>query len=83
MVETILEQQIADFIEENFLFSEDGSIDVDTSFMEAEILDSTGILQLVMFVEQTFDVSIEAQEITPDNFDSVRRVVDFVRRKRS
>ena len=77
-----IEEQIAGFIAENFLFAETGEgFDEDSSFIEKEILDSTGILQLVLFIEQTFGISVEGQEITPENFDSVRRVADLVRRR--
>ena len=82
VVVTSLEQQIAGFLAENFLFSEDGSmLNSSTSFMDTEILDSTGILHLVMFVEQTFGVDVNGEEITPENLDSIDRVADFVRRK--
>jgi acyl carrier protein len=77
-----IEEQIAGFIAENFLLAEtDEGFDEDSSFIEKEILDSTGILQLVLFIEQTFGISVEGQEITPENFDSVRRVANLVRRR--
>ncbi len=77
-VEELLRRYIAD----NILFSSNGyPHQDDTSFLENGIVDSMNVLELVMFVEQKFGVKVEDSEIVPDNFDSVARLADFVRRK--
>lgn len=77
-----IEARIAGFIAENFLYADtDEGFDKDSSFIQNEILDSTGVLQLVLFIEKNFGISIEGHEITPENFDSVRRVADLVQRR--
>ena len=77
-----IEKQIRRYIADNFLFSDDGyQLPDDASFLEEGIVDSTGVLELVMFVEETFDVTVEDEEIAPENFDSVAQLAGYVRRK--
>ncbi|MEM9742735.1 MAG: acyl carrier protein [Pseudomonadota bacterium] len=72
------------FLLENYLFSDDESLLNDTvSFLEQGLLDSTGILELVMFLEETFDIKIEDSEMVPDNLDCVDATVAFLDRKRA
>ena len=54
----------------------------DDSFLEGAMIDSTGVLELVLFVEETFGVRVEDEELIPENFDSINRIVSFVRSKR-
>jgi acyl carrier protein len=77
-----VEEQIRQYIADNFLFSDDGyQLSDDASFLEEGIVDSTGVLELVMFVEEIFNVTVEDEEIVPENFDSVSRLVTYIRRK--
>jgi acyl carrier protein len=77
------ESTIRAFILENFLFTDNGSrLEDDASFLEEGIVDSTGVLELVMFVEETYGFSVEDDEILPENFDSVEQLAAYVRRKR-
>ena len=81
MSEIDTKQRIRKFIIENFLFDEDDSLKEDTSFLESGIIDSTGILELVMFIEETYGISVEDDEIIPENLDSISNVVAYVNRK--
>lgn len=75
---------IRDYIAKNLLFSESGfSYDDDASFLDEGIVDSLGIIELVTFVEKQFGISVADQDLVPDNFDSVRKLDAFVRRKQS
>jgi acyl carrier protein len=77
-----IEEQIREYVVDNFLFSEDGyHLPEDASFLEEGIVDSTGVLELVMFVEETFSITVEDDEILPENFDSVGQLAAYVRRK--
>ena len=77
-----IEEQIREYVVDNFLFSEDGyHLPEDASFLEEGIVDSTGVLELVMFVEETFDVTVEDDEIVPENFDSVAQLAEYIHRK--
>jgi len=66
---------------ENFLFGEDDGLGPDESFLERGIIDSTGVLELVGFLERRFGVRVEDHELVPANLDSIRGLVNFVERK--
>ncbi len=75
-------KKIREFIFENFLFDEaEESLDNDDSFLEQGIIDSTGILELIDWLTETFGITIEEQEVIPDNLDSVNQIVAFVQIK--
>lgn len=74
--------KIRTFIFSNFLFDADeGALDNDTSFMEQGIIDSTGVLELVEWLEETFSIKVEDEELVPENLDSVNRLGQFIARK--
>jgi acyl carrier protein len=77
-----IEEMIRTYIAENMLFSDNGYPHSDSaSFLEEGIVDSMGIMELVMFVEENFNVTVEDEELVPDNFDSVGRLAAYVRSK--
>jgi acyl carrier protein len=78
-----IENQIKQFILKNLYFAEDNALEDDASFLETGVVDSTGVMELVAFVQAEFGVSIEPQDIVVENFDSIRKVARFVRRKLS
>lgn len=75
--------QVKDFIISNFLFGEAGSFNDSTSLLNAGIIDSTGILEIVQFLEETFDFTIEDNELLPENLDSVEAISKFIKRKKA
>ncbi len=82
-MDTDIRRTIHRYILENFLFTDDDeALDDEASFLEEGIVDSTGILELVMFVEETFGITVEDEELLPENFDSVAQLADYVLRKR-
>ncbi len=77
-----IEEQIRHYLAENFLFSDNGfQFDDEASFLEEGIVDSTGVLELILFAEETFGIQVEDDEVVPENFDSVRSLADYIRRK--
>ena len=76
-------QDIRDFIINNFLFGDGENLQDTTSFMQAGIIDSTGILELVNYIEETHNIKIEDDELVPENLDSVLNVDQFLSRKLS
>ena len=76
-----IEQQIRAFIADNFLYGEDRAVAGADSFLELGIIDSTGVLELVTFLERSFALKVEDAELIPENLDSVDSLVAFVRRK--
>ena len=69
------------FIIENFLFEENDGLKEDTSFLENGIIDSTGVLELVMFIEETYGISVDDDEIVPENLDSISNITTYIQRK--
>lgn len=77
-------KKIREFIFENFLFdSSDEDLDNDASFLEQGIIDSTGVLELVEWLEETFEFKIDDEELIPENLDSVNLIAAFIDRKKS
>ncbi|MEJ2737797.1 MAG: acyl carrier protein [Anaerolineae bacterium] len=77
-----VEERIRAYIAENILFSNNGYPHSDeASFLEEGIVDSMGIMELVMFVEEQFGITVEDEELVPDNFDSVSRLAAYIRAK--
>lgn len=80
-MEKNIQKTFRNFIIENFLFEEDDNLKEDTSFLENGIIDSTGVLELVMFIEETYGISVEDDEIVPENLDSISKIAEYVQRK--
>ena len=79
----VIKATVRGFIVDNFLFgTEDESLTDDASFLETGIIDSTGILELITFVEKTFEITIADDEMLPENLDSLDQISAFVLRKR-
>ena len=77
-----VKEQIRAFVAENFLFSANGfDLSDDASFLDEGVVDSTGTLELVMFVEETFGIEVGDNEIEPENFDSVTKLAAYIARK--
>ena len=76
-----LQKDIRSFIVDNFLFGDAGELNDDSSFIKEGIVDSTGILQLVAFIQEQYLVAVEDEELIPENLDSVSKVAAFVEEK--
>lgn len=77
-----VKSEIRAFIVDNFLFGQDGGrLTDDQSFLEGGIIDSTGLLELVGFIEQQYGILVEDRELVPENLDSLHNVSEFVARK--
>jgi len=72
---------VRQFIIENFLFEESSILGEETSFLESGIIDSTGVLELVSFLEEKFGIKIEDDELVPENLDSISNVASFLGKK--
>ena len=77
-----IEQQLRQFVVDNFLFGQDGDgLESGDSFLDRGIVDSMGVLELVGFLEESYGITVEDQELVPDNLDSIANVVRFVEKK--
>jgi acyl carrier protein len=79
-----MENELRSFLAENFLLGEDfRGLPGSASLIEAGIIDSTGVLELVGFLEETYDIEIAEAELVPENLDSIDSIVGFVGAKRN
>ena len=75
--------EVRKFIVTNFLFGrDDNRLTDEVSFLESGTIDSTGVLELIAFVEERYGISIGDRELVPENLDSIANVSRFVTRKR-
>jgi acyl carrier protein len=74
-------QQVRSFITENYLYGQDKQFADHDSFLEHGIIDSTAVLELVAFLEENYAITVEDDELTPDNLDSIESVSAYLRRK--
>jgi len=77
-----IEAKIRDYILENYLFTDEQSeLNSSDSFLDKGIIDSTGIMEVIMFLDEEFGVSVEDDEMIPENLDSVDNLVKFINSK--
>ena len=77
----MMEQQIRAYLVENFLLGDDSALDASDSLLDSGVVDSTGMMELVAFLEQQFGVEVANEDLIPENLDSIMNIVGFVRRK--
>ncbi len=78
-----IQSQVRSYILENLLFSGNpDDLANDESLLDRGIVDSTGVLEIVLFLETTFGVKVQDSQMLPENFDSVDAIVRFVERLR-
>ncbi len=73
-----IKEKIRAFMIENFLFGEDTDLKDDTSFLEEGIIDSTGVLELIEFLEEEFNIQIDDEDLIPENLDSLNNLEQFI-----
>jgi acyl carrier protein len=78
---TDVKQALREFITENFLFGVETAFSDDDSFMDTGIIDSTGTLELIMHLEAAYDVTVEDDELVPENLDSIDNLSRFITAK--
>ena len=78
-LKAFVEKDVRGFIAENLTFSDDpDELDAEVSMLEADIIDSTSILELVSYLEERFSIEIDDNEMVPANLDSLNRIADFI-----
>ena len=76
-----LKEKVRQFITTNFYVADPASLKDDQSLLESGIVDSTGVLEVITFIESELGVAVEDAEMLPENLDSVNNVVKFVQKK--
>ncbi len=75
----IIRQQIREFITQNFFYDGSGRVvPDDMPLVERGGLDQTGVLEIALFIEETYGVQVDEADLTPDNFDTVESIARFV-----
>jgi acyl carrier protein len=83
MAVALIETEIRGFIVKNFLFGvDDVAIKADDSLLDKGVIDSTGVLEVVGFLDERFGIQVDDNELVPSNFDSIAKLTAFVSRKR-
>jgi acyl carrier protein len=78
------EKKLRKYILETYLFTtDDSALANEDSFLDKGIIDSTGILELVMFLEEEFGLAVADEELLPENLDSINNLVKFVAQKQA
>ncbi len=78
-----VQQRIRQFILENFYVSDPAELADDASLIQGGWVDSTGMLEVITFLEEEFGIQIADTEMLPENLDSIQRIAVFVARKRA
>jgi acyl carrier protein len=76
-------QQIMKFITTNFYVADPSTLTEETSLLDSGTVDSTGVLEIISFLEQEFGIQIADDEMIPDNLDSISKIAKFVGKKKS
>ena len=77
-----IEQEVRQFLKDNFPLSADGAVlDRNDSLIEVGVIDSTGVLELIGFIEERYEVQIADEEVLPENLDSIASITRFVGEK--
>jgi len=76
-----LKDTIRAFVVENFLFGNNENLEDNTSFLDEGIIDSTGILELVSYLEEKFSITVEDDDLVPENLDSINNVTAYLQSK--
>ncbi len=77
-----IEADVRGFVTDNFLFGRKNvSLNGDDSLLEQGLIDSTGVLELVSFIENKFEIKVDDDDLVPDNLDSINRLIAFIETK--
>ena len=77
-----IQQKVRQFITSNFYVADPAALKDDQSLLDAGIVDSTGVLEIVQFLEGEFGFKVEDAEIVPENVDSIARLTTFIGKKK-
>ena len=75
-------RQVREFVISNFYVPDAAALSDEASLLSQGIIDSTGVLEVIAFVENTFGIRVEDHEVLPENLDSVARIAAYILRKR-
>jgi acyl carrier protein len=77
-----IKEQVRAFVTSNFYVADPAALEDAASLLDGGIIDSTGVLEVIGFIEDTFGITVEDSEMLPDNLDSIERIANFIARKK-
>ena len=77
----MIEEQIRSYITESFLLGDGDGLDLSQSLLDSGVIDSTGVMELVMFLEETFGIDVNDSDLVPENLDTIANIAAFVQLK--
>jgi len=79
---TDVKEQVRAFISSNFYVADPTALEDGASLLDRGIIDSTGVLEVIFFIEETFGIRVEDSEILPENLDSIEQIANFISSKK-
>ncbi len=77
-----IKEQVRAFVTSNFYVADPSTLEDEASLLDRGIIDSTGVLEVIFFIEDKFGIKVEDSEMLPDNLDSIDRIANFIARKK-
>ena len=77
-----IKEQVRTFVTSNFYVTDLAALKDEASLLDRGIIDSTGVLEVIHYIEDTFGITVEDSEMLPDNLDSIERIANFIARKK-
>ena len=78
----MIQEQVRQFVTDNFYVANPVALGNAESLLDSGVMDSTGVLELIAFIEETYGITVEDSEMLPENLDSIDHVAEFIRRKK-
>ncbi len=78
-----VEHDVREFVRESFYVTDDAELTENVSLIDSGIVDSTGMMDIILFLESRYAISIEDHETTPENLETISRIASFVARKQA
>jgi acyl carrier protein len=78
-----IKEQVRTFVTSNFYVADPTTLKDNASLLDLGIIDSTGVLEVIFFIEETFGITVEDSEMLPENLDSIERIANFIARKKN
>jgi acyl carrier protein len=79
----MIKEQVRTFVTTNFYIADPAALQDTESLLDSGVIDSTGVLEVIGFIEDTYGFTVEDMEMLPENLDSIERITNFVIRKQS
>jgi acyl carrier protein len=77
-----IKEQVRAFVTSNFYVADPAALEDKASLLDLGIIDSTGVMEVIFFIEDTFGITVQDNEMLPENLDSIERISNFIASKK-